>query len=94
MSIILWAIAKDDRYLLHTNLCIFSSSIKVVARFNEFVTRRLMEGALDTFKKYSVTEDIDVCGFSMLNHICFALLFLHVLHECVCSIIDFAQNRK
>lgn len=32
----------------------------VVARFNEFVTRRLMEGALDTFKKYSVTEDIDV----------------------------------
>ncbi|KAK9705940.1 hypothetical protein RND81_07G093900 [Saponaria officinalis] len=32
----------------------------VVARFNEFVTRRLMEGALDTFKKYSVDEDIDV----------------------------------
>ncbi|XP_074292076.1 6,7-dimethyl-8-ribityllumazine synthase, chloroplastic [Silene latifolia] len=32
----------------------------VVARFNEFVTRRLMEGALDTFKKYSVEEDIDV----------------------------------
>nr|1C2Y_A Chain A, PROTEIN (LUMAZINE SYNTHASE) [Spinacia oleracea]1C2Y_B Chain B, PROTEIN (LUMAZINE SYNTHASE) [Spinacia oleracea]1C2Y_C Chain C, PROTEIN (LUMAZINE SYNTHASE) [Spinacia oleracea]1C2Y_D Chain D, PROTEIN (LUMAZINE SYNTHASE) [Spinacia oleracea]1C2Y_E Chain E, PROTEIN (LUMAZINE SYNTHASE) [Spinacia oleracea]1C2Y_F Chain F, PROTEIN (LUMAZINE SYNTHASE) [Spinacia oleracea]1C2Y_G Chain G, PROTEIN (LUMAZINE SYNTHASE) [Spinacia oleracea]1C2Y_H Chain H, PROTEIN (LUMAZINE SYNTHASE) [Spinacia olera len=32
----------------------------VVARFNEFVTRRLMEGALDTFKKYSVNEDIDV----------------------------------
>ncbi|KAL2922423.1 6 7-dimethyl-8-ribityllumazine synthase chloroplastic [Bienertia sinuspersici] len=33
----------------------------VVARFNEFVTRRLMEGALDTFKKYSVvSEDIDV----------------------------------
>uniref|UniRef100_A0A803KTY4 6,7-dimethyl-8-ribityllumazine synthase n=1 Tax=Chenopodium quinoa TaxID=63459 RepID=A0A803KTY4_CHEQI len=36
----------------------------VVARFNEFVTRRLMEGALDTFKKYSVNEDIDVCGCS------------------------------
>ncbi|XP_057546842.1 6,7-dimethyl-8-ribityllumazine synthase, chloroplastic [Amaranthus tricolor] len=32
----------------------------VVAKFNEFITRRLMEGALDTFKKYSVTEDIDV----------------------------------
>ncbi|KAK9672149.1 hypothetical protein RND81_12G080300 [Saponaria officinalis] len=32
----------------------------VVARFNEFVTRRLMEGALDTFKKYSIDEDIDV----------------------------------
>ncbi|KAK9705943.1 hypothetical protein RND81_07G094200 [Saponaria officinalis] len=32
----------------------------VVARFNEFVTRRLIEGALDMFKKYSVDEDIDV----------------------------------
>ncbi|KAK9705955.1 hypothetical protein RND81_07G095000 [Saponaria officinalis] len=32
----------------------------VMARFNEFVTRRLMEGALDTFRKYSVDEDIDV----------------------------------
>uniref|UniRef100_A0A7N0ZU90 6,7-dimethyl-8-ribityllumazine synthase n=1 Tax=Kalanchoe fedtschenkoi TaxID=63787 RepID=A0A7N0ZU90_KALFE len=33
----------------------------VVARFNEFVTRRLLEGALDTFKKYAVNEeDIDV----------------------------------
>ncbi|KAI3778637.1 hypothetical protein L2E82_08018 [Cichorium intybus] len=33
----------------------------VVARFNEIVTRPLMEGALDTFKKYSVKEeDIDV----------------------------------
>ncbi|KAJ0662695.1 putative 6,7-dimethyl-8-ribityllumazine synthase [Helianthus annuus] len=33
----------------------------VVARFNEIVTRPLMEGALDTFKKYSVSEeDIDV----------------------------------
>lgn len=33
----------------------------VVARFNEIVTRPLLEGALDTFKKYSVKEeDIDV----------------------------------
>nr|XP_043639520.1 6,7-dimethyl-8-ribityllumazine synthase, chloroplastic [Erigeron canadensis] len=33
----------------------------VVARFNEIVTRPLLEGALDTFKKYSVREeDIDV----------------------------------
>lgn len=33
----------------------------VVARFNEFVTRKLLEGALDTFRKYSVNEeDIDV----------------------------------
>ncbi|KAL8487220.1 hypothetical protein ACS0TY_023767 [Phlomoides rotata] len=33
----------------------------VVARFNEIVTRPLLEGALDTFKKYTVKEeDIDV----------------------------------
>ncbi|PIN13180.1 6,7-dimethyl-8-ribityllumazine synthase [Handroanthus impetiginosus] len=33
----------------------------VVARFNEIVTKHLLEGALDTFKKYSVKEeDIDV----------------------------------
>lgn len=33
----------------------------VVARFNEIVTKLLLEGALDTFKKYSVNEeDIDV----------------------------------
>ncbi|GAB2227838.1 hypothetical protein Droror1_Dr00009665 [Drosera rotundifolia] len=33
----------------------------VVARFNEIVTRPLLEGALDTFRKYSVDEeDIDV----------------------------------
>ncbi|CDP21005.1 unnamed protein product [Coffea canephora] len=33
----------------------------VVACFNEIVTKPLLEGALDTFKKYSVKEeDIDV----------------------------------
>ncbi|KAF9587146.1 hypothetical protein IFM89_039629 [Coptis chinensis] len=33
----------------------------VVARFNEVVTKLLLEGAVDTFKRYSVTEeDIDV----------------------------------
>lgn len=33
----------------------------VVARFNEVVTKLLLDGALDTFKKYSVREeDIDV----------------------------------
>lgn len=34
-----------------------------MARFNEIVTKLLLEGALDTFKKYSVKdEDIDVCS--------------------------------
>ncbi|CDP19220.1 unnamed protein product [Coffea canephora] len=34
--------------------------INVVACFNEIVTKPLLEGALDTFKKYSVKEeDID-----------------------------------
>ncbi|KAJ9146986.1 hypothetical protein P3X46_029198 [Hevea brasiliensis] len=33
----------------------------VVARFNEIVTKQLLEGALETFKRYSVKEeDIDV----------------------------------
>ncbi|CAN0892294.1 6,7-dimethyl-8-ribityllumazine synthase, chloroplastic [Linum grandiflorum] len=33
----------------------------VVARFNEIVTRRLLEGAIETFTRYSVNEeDIDV----------------------------------
>ncbi|KAA3463386.1 6,7-dimethyl-8-ribityllumazine synthase, chloroplastic-like [Gossypium australe] len=33
----------------------------VVACFNEIVTRQLLEGALDTFRKYSVNEeDIDI----------------------------------
>ncbi|PHT33068.1 6,7-dimethyl-8-ribityllumazine synthase, chloroplastic [Capsicum baccatum] len=33
----------------------------VVARFNDLITKKLLEGALDTFKKYSVREeDIDV----------------------------------
>ncbi|RAL48204.1 hypothetical protein DM860_005628 [Cuscuta australis] len=33
----------------------------VVARFNEIVTKSLLEGALETFKKYSVREeDVDV----------------------------------
>ncbi|KAE8658295.1 Detected protein of confused Function [Hibiscus syriacus] len=35
----------------------------VVARFNEIVTKLLLEGALETFRKYSVNEeDIDVCN--------------------------------
>ncbi|KAL2506115.1 dimethyl-6 [Abeliophyllum distichum] len=33
----------------------------VVARFNEIITKQLLDGAVDTFKKYSVKEeDIDV----------------------------------
>lgn len=37
--------------------------MKVVARFNDIVTKLLLEGALETFKKYSVKEDnIDVCN--------------------------------
>ncbi|XP_009626758.1 6,7-dimethyl-8-ribityllumazine synthase, chloroplastic [Nicotiana tomentosiformis] len=33
----------------------------VVARFNDLITKKLLEGALDTFKNYSVREeDIDV----------------------------------
>ncbi|XP_016546758.1 6,7-dimethyl-8-ribityllumazine synthase, chloroplastic isoform X2 [Capsicum annuum] len=35
----------------------------VVARFNELITKKLLEGALNTFKSYSVREeDIDIRG--------------------------------
>ncbi|KAJ8539667.1 hypothetical protein K7X08_013919 [Anisodus acutangulus] len=35
----------------------------VVARFNDLITKKLLEGALDTFRNYSVREeDIDVPG--------------------------------
>lgn len=35
--------------------------MKVVGRFNEIVTRPMLEGALSTFKSYSVQdEDVDV----------------------------------
>lgn len=37
----------------------------MVARFNEIITRPLLEGALDTFKKYSIKEeDIDVSSLT------------------------------
>jgi 6,7-dimethyl-8-ribityllumazine synthase len=33
----------------------------VVSRFNEFITRRLLEGALDSFKRHGAKEeDIDI----------------------------------
>ncbi|KAH1250490.1 6,7-dimethyl-8-ribityllumazine synthase, chloroplastic [Glycine max] len=39
----------------------FSQTAAVVARFNEIVTKPLLEGALGTYKNYSVqVEDIDV----------------------------------
>lgn len=39
--------------------------LKVVARFNEVVTKLLLEGAIETFKKYSVREeDIEVNLFA------------------------------
>ncbi|CDP20150.1 unnamed protein product [Coffea canephora] len=48
----------------------------VVARFNEIVTKPLLEGALDTFKKYSVKEeDIDVSDFELV--FVFLPFFLH-----------------
>ncbi|KAK6161607.1 hypothetical protein DH2020_004988 [Rehmannia glutinosa] len=40
----------------------------VVARFNEIITKPLLEGALDTFKKYSVKEeDVDVSYLAAYN---------------------------
>lgn len=51
--------------------------IKVVARFNELVTKLLLEGALETFKKYSVKEEnIDVCSCFFIV-LCSIKYFVH-----------------
>ena len=43
----------------------FPPFMQVVARFNEVVTNLLLEGALETFRRYSVRdEDITVCKAS------------------------------
>ena len=54
---------------------------KVVARFNEVVTRLLLEGALETFKRYSVKEeDIDVSSYLLrIEH-----FLLFVIGACGC----------
>lgn len=58
-------------------ICCFC--IKVVARFNEIITKLLLEGALDTFKKYSVKEeDIDVSNqlLSIMRHLFASFCYL------------------
>lgn len=51
--------------------------LKVVARFNDLITKKLLEGALETFKNYSVREeDIDVR---------FLYLILRSLKTCIFS---------
>ncbi|KAL0674744.1 hypothetical protein Bca4012_002725 [Brassica carinata] len=41
---------------------------KVVARFNEVVTKLLLKGAIETFKKHSAREeDIQLCGVPKLR---------------------------
>jgi len=57
--------------------CLF---VKVVARFNEIVTRPLLEGALDTFRRYSVNEDIDVRPCTLPGHILNFNAFLKCLY--------------
>lgn len=52
-----------DHYSHLFHLLILVPIMKVVARFNEVVTKLLLEGALESFKKHSVREeDIDVCN--------------------------------
>lgn len=60
---------------------------KVVARFNEIVTRPLLEGALDAFKKYAVKEeDIDVSDIIFSNS-------LLPFHNCVCIfLLDYSSG--
>ena len=49
---------------------------KVVARFNEVVTRLLLEGALETFKRDSIKEeDIDVSSYLLrIEHFLFFVI--------------------
>lgn len=50
-----------DSVLRLVDFVFFFLSVKVVARFNEVVTKLLLEGAIETFNKYSVREeDIEV----------------------------------
>lgn len=70
MLILIWAIFVINYFFV---------LIKVVARFNELVTKLLLEGALETFKKYSVKEEnIDVCScfFIVLGSIKY---FVHLI---------------
>lgn len=74
MLILIWAIFVINYFFV---------LIKVVARFNELVTKLLLEGALETFKKYSVKEEnIDVCSSSLLylvlSSILYILLFIFI----------------
>lgn len=56
--------------------------VKVVARFNEIITKPLLEGALDTFKKYSVKEeDIDV------SNVAYTIVFAIYFTFCVLSVV-------
>nr|GLL47860.1 6,7-dimethyl-8-ribityllumazine synthase, chloroplastic [Ipomoea trifida] len=44
----------------------------VVARFNEIITKPLLEGALDTFKRYSVREeDVDLVKYDVWRYALF-----------------------
>lgn len=52
--------------------------VKVVARFNEIVTKPLLEGALKTFEQYSVIEeDVDV-NDPTAYHFSIRLLFVNI----------------
>lgn len=70
MLILIWAILVINYFFI---------LIKVVARFNELVTKLLLEGALETFKKYSVKEEnIDVCSCFFIV-LCSIKYFVHLI---------------
>lgn len=61
------------------NLLMLPNLIKsqVVARFNEFITKQLLEGALTTFSNYSIQdEDVDVRNINKLTN-----TYTHTLHS-------------
>jgi hypothetical protein len=53
-----------------SNDCMVPYYLQVVARFNEVVTSLLLQGALETFERYSVkAENITVQTFTLLVYL-------------------------
>ena len=69
------------------------SILKVVARFNEIVTKQLLEGALTTFKNYSVQEeDIDVL---FIHYLCYPFAWFCLPFHCellLCNLCSMEPN--
>ena len=89
VSIMKWCMVYS--VLVSINFSLFDWNfwlLKVVARFNEIITKPLLEGALATFKNYSVPEeDIDVCHVSVATPFTLkpTIISQHSISLCTCA---------